>query len=98
MFTLRVINKEGLENNQVLGESYNMINRETNAEEFRKTFKIVFGKDHVADLDKTADNYTKKCYAFVVSHEGSSVRPLYKDQSNYIMTGEGKTYDNVTYK
>ena len=106
MFILRVLPKQGaegskdfhgVESNQVLGDQYQYINRETNPEEFRKAFQIVFGKPHVADLDEKSDNYTKNCYGFISTQDGYH-RPLYKNQHNWIMTDSGNTFANVTYK
>ena len=80
--------------NQVIGDGYTYINRETNYDEFCRSFKVYFDKDHVADLDEESDGDTKNCYAFVVN--GAFLQPLYKNQKNFIMTESGKTFDNLT--
>lgn len=98
MFTLRVFNAEGIESNQILGSTYTVLNRETNYEQFADAFEKAFGRPHVADGCETSNEFTKSCYAIVIGIEGSYMRPLYKKQQNYIMTSDGKTYDNVTYK
>lgn len=97
MFILRKISGKGLESNIVIGDSYNIIHRESNTEDFRKTYKIVFLKDHVADNDSEADQFSKRCYAFIVYNKGSEIFPLYKTQWNYIMTCNGDTFANVSY-
>ena len=96
MFTLRRISGDGIEMNQIIGDGYTYIDREINYEEFRVNFETTFGKKHVADMDETSDDDTKKCYAFVCN--SSYVQPLYKNQSNYIMTENGKTFANVSYR
>lgn len=98
MFILRKINGQGLESNIAIGYSYNFVNRETHYEEFCKWYKTIFEKDHVADDDEQSDRFSKDCYGFVVYNQGSEVFPLYKKQRNYIMTGEGKTFSNLTFK
>lgn len=97
MYTLRNIT-DNLEFNTNLGESYSLVERELNYDEFCKTFKVVFDKPHVADLDTESCNFSKNTYAFVICKGGSEIIPLYKKQSNYIMTESGKTFSNLTYK
>lgn len=96
MFILRRVSEEGVEMNQEIGSSYTFIHREYNPEEFRKTFELVYSKNHVSDGDESADDDTKKCYAFVCN--GDFVQPLYKNQSNYIMSSNGNTFSNVSYR
>lgn len=96
MFTLRRISGEGIEMNQIIGDNYTYIDREINYDEFCKNFQYTFGRNHVADLDETSDDDTKKCYAFVCT--SNLIQPLYKNQSNYIMTENGKTFANVSYR
>lgn len=96
MFTLRRFTGNGVQMNQAVGNEYTFIHRERNPEDFKLSFEIYFEKAHVADLDPTADNDTKDCYAFVVN--GSFVQPLYKQQESFIMTAGGKTFDNVSFR
>ena len=96
MFILRIISDKGVERNHSIGGDYSVIHREYNADQFREAFLGYFNKNHVADLDEEADEHTKGCYAFV--EFGSVLIPLYKDCKNYIMTGTGQTFDNLTYK
>lgn len=95
MFILRRISGEGIEMNQTIGLDYTIVYRETNAEEFRRTFEQHFEKPHVADLDATADHDTKNVFAFVCLT--SFWQPLYKNQQNYIMTESGKTFHRFHY-
>ena len=82
--------------NQMIGDGYTLIHRETNYDDFCKTFEAVFQIKHVADLDETSNEDTKDCYAFVCN--GLFVQPLYKNHKNFIMTSGGKTFDNLSYK
>jgi hypothetical protein len=40
----------------------------------------------------------EQIYMFVVCKSGSEVIPLYKKQVNYIMTGEGTTFEKLTFR
>jgi len=96
MFTLRRMTATGVEMNQIIGDEYTLIHKERNKWEFDDFFKHHFGKPPVDDLDAKADADTKECYAFVIN--GSFVQPLYKVQDAYIMTSDGKTFSNVSFK
>jgi len=97
-FILRKVLNDNTQTNIVLGDQYQLIERDTNYDEFSKAFEVDFGKFHVADLDPESDNFTKNCYAFLVINEGSKFIPLYKGQFNYIMTDSGKTFANLSYR
>jgi hypothetical protein len=97
MYTLRKV-IDNIQSNQALGNEYHFIDRESNYDEFSRTYLIHYDKGHVADLDKTADNFSTNCYAFIVNNGFSNIIPLYKEQQNYIMTENGKTFSNLTYK
>ena len=83
--------------NKELGYEYQLIERDVEYDAFCCFFKESFGYDHVADLDDKADNYTKNCYAFVVTQSYKPI-PLYRAHKNYIVSDSGKTYQNLTYK
>lgn len=89
---------ENVQSNQELGNQYQVIVREENYNDFGKAFEKVFGRTHVADDDSESNDYTKKCYAIIVCNDASELIPLYKNQSNYVMTESGKTFCNLTYK
>jgi len=95
MFALRTVSN-GVRSNQDLGTRYSVVNRETNPEQFRDTFKVVFLQDHVADSDPTADEITRNVYGFVISPQ-QGLFPLYKNDENYIMTDGGKTFESISY-
>ena len=97
-FYLRTVTSDGYENNRAIGKNYSYVDRETQYDEFCKAYKAAFGIDHVADLDEMSDQFSKKCQGIVVFNEGSELIPLYKGNCNYIMTENGKTFSNLTYK
>jgi len=96
MFALRTI-IDNRQYNKVLGHEYQVIEREVEYDAFCDFFRESFGYHHMADGDVLADNYTKACYAFVVT-QGFKPIPLYKEQPNYVMTESGQTFSNLTYK
>lgn len=98
MFILRRISGQGVQMNFCLGNSYTIVTRDHNYEDFCRSFKHIFDRNHVADLDDTADSDTKNCYAFVSSEGGGNLYPLWSNQKNYIMTENGKTFCNLTQK
>ena len=82
MFALRKISSNGGEINFDLGDYYVLITKERSPEEFEDKMK-----DHPS-YDKTyAYNYCK-----------DEILPLYKTQKNYIVSENGTTYSNLTYK
>ena len=90
MFILRNISN-GLESNTILGDSYNLVEKERSPEEFFKAFDNWEG----AIVPRNNESST---YAFILYQEGSKMYPLYKNQDNYIMTSDGKTFKNLTFK
>lgn len=96
MYTLRTVTASNNQINQSIGGCYSVINRDFNYTEFKDYFRDMFLKEHVADLDDSADEYSKNVYAFVIWF--GEVTPLYKDSYYYIMTETGKTFSNLSYK
>lgn len=97
MYTLRTI-KDNIQTNECLGKDYKVIERHSNYEEFQKVYLRFHDKNHVADLDTESDNFSKENYIFIIHNKGSEIIPLYKDRKNYIMTENGKTFSNLSYK
>lgn len=96
MFALRKI-IGNTQTNYALGIQYQVVERVVDYEDFKVAFKHSFGYEHVSDLDDKSDNYTKNCYAFLVTPDFDPI-PLYMNQKNYIMTDSGKTFSNLTFK
>lgn len=96
MYTLRKVTESNTQINLAIGDSYTYVNREQNYEDFKKDFYNYFQKNHIADLDETADKHTKEVFAFI-SFQGQ-IYPLYKNDSYYIMTENGKTFSNLSYR
>lgn len=87
MFTLRRITSESAEVNTILGSNYNLVYEDRNAEEFAKTLNIM-------KWQKKPD----EIYGFIIYNDGSSIMPLYKKSTYFIMCSDGKTFSNITYK
>ena len=82
-----------------LGVQYEIVLREASESypRFAELFEEHFGKAHIADDCATADEHTKRTYAFILNDKEGTI-PLYKGQKNYIVSDSGKTFDNLTYK
>lgn len=74
MYTIRKV-IDGVQSNQELGTEYQLVERFATYDEFCKAFEVTFGRSHVADLDDTSDNYTKNCYAILITDGGKSTIP-----------------------
>lgn len=98
MFTLRRISGDGVEMNHILGNGYTFIHKLVNEDEFKKTFAIHFKKELPKEDDNVQSFDDENCYAFVSGQNGSYIQPLYKNQKNFIMTSDGTTFDNVSYR
>lgn len=92
MFILRRITSEGNQVNICLNQSYNLVLKETNKEEFNKA--AVAWSEGITDyigIDQTI-------YGFIIYNDGKDISPLYLPSSYYIMTGNGDTFSNITFK
>jgi len=96
MYTLRMVDSNQKQTNQLIGNIYSLIDRNSNYNEFSGNFRMLFGKSHVADLDENSDEHTKNVYA-ILDFMGDMI-PLYKDTAYYIMTESGKTFSNLSYR
>lgn len=95
MFILRTI-ENNVPTNTILGDRYSFIGRHENYADFCRNFKLYFLEDHVADLDPNSGSKEKNCHAFI--SYSSELIPLYNNQTNYIMTGDGQTFENVSQR
>lgn len=82
MFALRKITNDGLEMNFSLGDSYTLVTKDRSPKEFEDKMK-----DHP---------FYDKANAFIYCKD--EILPLYKTQKNYIVSENGTTYSNLTYK
>lgn len=99
MFVLRRITGESNECNTCLGESYTYVAKERNESEFYRTYQVHLGNDADTEVTQSLmDSLEDKIYAFVVSENGKEVIPLYRPSSYFIMTSNGKTFDNLTFR
>lgn len=98
MYTLRTFNEECIESNLFLGRSYQFINREArNQEAFRKAYKKAFKEDHVSDIDDNATEASKNCWGFLYDENGNLIY-LSKKETYYVVSSDGKTFSNLTYR
>lgn len=93
MFTLRTVRKsDNAEDNFSLGDSYRFIHREWSPELFAKEM------EKRCDI-KLEDKEDYNLYAIVIcGFGGERMFPILKNEWNYIMSENGKTYANISYK
>jgi len=84
MFILRRITSENLTSNTLIGESYVLVTAQRNKEDFKKFIDIM--KCDEADV-----------YGFVSYNEGSKSIPLYKKSTYFVMVGNGRTFENISF-
>lgn len=94
MFILRTIQDSGVAINTELGDEYLVIQRFVHPELFKAQFEEYYGKNHVADLDESSDETTKRCAGFIHNSK-SEVLPLLKQYQYFIMTESGKTFEKI---
>jgi hypothetical protein len=97
MYTLRTFDSEGIEENLYLGKNYQFIDRHSNKEAFQRAYENAFGKSHVADLDETETSSSKNCGGFLYDENGVLIY-LSKDKTHYIVSSNGKTFDNLSLR
>lgn len=88
MFILRKLFFNGnsaTQSNEILGNSYQVIDEENE-------------KWQTMIADWKALNEEGKIHKFIVFNNGRDCIPLYKSQGNYIMTADGNTFDNLTFR
>lgn len=91
MYTLRKITSKKIEFNQNLGESYSVFRKDKNEDAFLKMYVDFFQLEGQENIE------FGNCYAFVISEGAKETYPLFKDEQNYIVNNEGKTFSNLTY-
>ena len=94
MYTLRKVSKELGTSNESLGNYYTSINRFENPDRFRELFKKVYGRNHVADMDDKADEYTIGIIGFIMT-SNDNIIPIHEGAAHYVVTESGATFERV---
>lgn len=87
---LKVIHGNGVDAYLDIGRQFSILEKEKSLEEFERLCKIVFGPDPKDWLPET--------YAFVLYENGSGARPLYKGQTNFLMSDGVEMFKDLTFK
>jgi hypothetical protein len=87
MYTLREIPAGYPVRNESLGDAYTTVLKETNPKEFVETCKAFWNEENPGHT-----------YGFVVCKEGSKIIPLMEGCYYYVMTENGRTFDNLSLK
>lgn len=86
MFVLRRITSQNVKRNTVLGDSYILIDAESNPEDYKRSLKVMQW------------NEDTEIYGFISHDEGSRLIPLYKKSKYFVMMSNGETFENITFK
>lgn len=98
MYTLTEVSveNENVTFHQKLGERFSIIEREVSKNEFEKAYNA-FYKSPENDLMEEK-HMNKDIYCIVISEGGRGIFTLNKNNFYYIVTENGKTFKNLTYK
>ena len=86
MFVLRRITSENNESNTSLGDSYHLIDAQRNPEQHKKAIETL----RVSEAEGI--------YGFIAYKSGQKLLPLYKKSTYFVMTENGATFANVSFK
>lgn len=86
MFILRRVTPGKVEVNTCLGDYYTFISKEKNADEFKRTVEFWSKED------------TEGVYALITYNDGADIMPLYTGSYYYVMTSDGRTFSNVSFR
>lgn len=97
MYTLTEITGDGnVTHHQKLGERFSVIDREVSPNEFEKAYNILYKEPEVKLFPIELIN--ENIYCLIVSEGGREILPLSKNNFYYIVTENGKTFKNLTFK
>lgn len=98
MYTLTEIatDKENVPFHQLLGNRFSSIERETSPSEFEKAYNAMFETSSTNIIEEKDIN--PDIYCLVVTEGGKEIIPLSKKNFYYIVTENGKTFKNLTFK
>ena len=86
MLVLRRITEENLEINTEIGDEYVLVLKEKHKEEFERQTES-WTKENLKDI-----------YGLILFNCSESIMPLYSQSNYYVMTGDGKTFSNISKK
>jgi len=102
MYTLTEIGHDNVTSNDYLGYGFSFVSKEAATDYFLKSYDAWLGKPdarNCVDLEEsTLQNINDNIFAFVISEGGREIFPLYKNLHYYIVTENGKTFKNLTFK
>ena len=87
MYTLRRVSPDYGQINTNIGDWYSLVLREKNEAQFNESTKNFL------------EDSRKLMYGIVLfDDDDQTIMPLYKDSEYYIMTSDGRTFDNISQK
>lgn len=101
MYTLTEITGDGnVTHHKKLGERFSVIDRETSPNEFEKAYNAMYPapRDGSERLNFKEADINKNTYSLIISEGGREIFELDKNNFYYIVTENGKTFKNLTFK
>lgn len=98
MYTLTEISteKENVASHQGLGNRFQVIERESSPKEFEKGYNAMYQTASEKNIEEIDIN--PNIYCLLVTEGGREIIPLSKGNFYYIVTENGKTFKNLTFK
>lgn len=93
MFTLRKVFPDDTELNIYLGDMYMVVRASLSPEQYGRLYRDLYEKDWVTTPD--GDTSENDPYAFVCGEENHG---LFKSHYNYIVSDNGRTFENLSFK
>lgn len=97
MYTLTEITKDNnVSHHEKLGERFSVIDREISPKEFERTYNVMYGTtdEKIISIDSVNENL----YCLIVKEGGQGIIGLTKGNFYYIVTENGQTFKNLTFK
>lgn len=95
MYTLTEIGKDNVQTHDYLGYGFSVVDKEKSPDEFLKAY-MAYAGENVTGI--TIENIEEPIFSFVISEGGKEVFPLFFLRRYYIVTENGKTFKNLTFK
>lgn len=90
MYSLRKVSRDNVESNVFLGKNYSVLKKDHSPVEFENALEAYYGPK------KNDELLLDLIYAFIDCN--CILYPLSKDYQNYIVSENGNTYQNLTFK
>lgn len=100
MYTLTEITttNENVTYHQKLGDRFSVIDRESSPKEFERTYNVIYQQPDAQGKYYELKDINENIHCLVVSEGGREIFQLDKNNFYYVVTENGKTFKNLTFK